>query len=616
MSSSQDKKTGADTAQPKGFTKAEQALTDPFVLGNIMMDVAKRTQPLIQDFLKHHNFEDMASQPIDPMNMREAYMQFMNHFLSDPQRVVELQMQYWQNWMKLCQETMIKFMGGATEERYTASKGDRRFKDPVWHESAFFDFIRQSYLMTSSWMEDAVHDTEGLDKETRQKMDFYMRSFVNAMAPSNFLLTNPEVLEETLKTGGENLVKGFKNLLEDIERGGGELKISTTNYDAFKLGENLATTPGKVVYQNDLIQLIQYEPTTKKVYQKPLLIVPPWINKYYILDLQEKNSFIKWVVAQGYTVFVISWVNPDRKLAQKRFEDYMEEGVLESLKQVKKVTGEPDSHILGYCLGGTLTSVTLAWLAAKKQSDKILSATFLTTLVDFEEAGEIKLFMDDAQIELLDKEMAKRGFLDAGYMRQTFSLLRSNDMIWSFVVNNYLKGKEPFPFDLLYWNDDATNMPAAMHSFYMRKCYRDNLLPKKGGVVMNGVDIDMTKVKTPCYFLSTKEDHIAPWKATYATTQLFSGDKTFTLAASGHVAGVVNPPEKNKYCYWTNKDTPQKPDDWFDKAKSHDGSWWPHWETWLSKASGEKVPARDIGGGKLEPIEDAPGSYVKMAAPE
>ena len=596
--------------------KFEQHLVDPIVLGNIMVDVFQRTQPILKEFMEKHEFEPVSEQSFDPLNVKDAYMNFMNQFLSDPQRVIELQMKYWQNWLTLCQESAIRFMGGEAPELYKPDAGDRRFKDAAWEESALFDFIKQSYLMTSQWMEDAVDNTEGLDDETRKKIEFYTKSFTNALAPSNFLLTNPQVLDETVKTGGENLVKGFQNLLEDIERGGGELRISTTDYDAFEIGRNLATTPGKVIYQNDLIQLIQYEPQTEKVHQKPLLIVPPWINKYYILDLQAHNSFIKWVVEQGFTVFVISWVNPDRELAQKRFEDYMEEGVFESLRQIETVTGEKDCNILGYCLGGTLTSVTLAWLAEKKMADKIISATFLTTLVDFEQAGDIKLFMDKASLDLLNKEMQKRGFLDADYMRNTFSLIRSNDMIWSFVVNNYLMGKEPFPFDLLYWNEDATNMPAAMHSFYMRKCYQDNLLPLKGGVEMNGVPIDMTKVKTPCYFLSTKEDHIAPWKATYATTQLFSGEKTFTLAASGHVAGVVNPPAKNKYCYWTNKSTPKNPDDWQDNAKQHEGSWWPHWQKWLSAKSGDQIKARDIGGGKIKPIEDAPGAYVKMKAPE
>lgn len=464
-------------------------------------------------------------------------------------------------------------------------------------------------------MRESVNKAEGLDEDTYRKVDFYTRQFIDALSPSNFLFTNPEVLEETMETGGENLIRGFENLIEDLKRGQGELKIKTTDYDAFEVGKNLAITPGKVIYENELMQLIQYKPTTEKVHKRPFLIVPPWINKYYILDLKPENSFIKWLIDQGHTVFTISWVNPDKKLARKSFDDYMRLGTLAAMDQVKEITGEPDCNILGYCLGGTLTAITLSWLHKKGQQERVAAATFLTTLINFDRAGEMKLFIDDAQLEVMDKEMAEKGFLPAETLKNTFSMLRANDLIWSFVVNNYLMGREPFPFDLLYWNDDATNMPAAMHSFYLRKFYRDNLLAKPGGVTINDEPIDIGDIRTPCYFLSTKEDHIAPWHATYDGMKLMGGDDVnFTLAASGHVAGVANPPAKNKYCFWTGK-----PDDdadrWFETARQHDGSWWPHWEKWLrGYAGGEKVPARKIGGGKLKPIEDAPGRYVKMKA--
>jgi polyhydroxyalkanoate synthase len=402
-------------------------------------------------------------------------------------------------------------------------------------------------------MDKTVRSTDGLEKGKKEKLAFYTKLFADALSPTNFLLTNPEVLKETLKTGGENLVKGLENLVSDLERGNGELKISTTDYDAFELGRNIATTPGKVVYQNDLIQLIQYEPLTEQVTKRPLLIIPPWINKYYILDLREDNSLIRWAVEQGQTVFAVSWVNPDAKLAQKRFEDYMQEGILDALDTIQNITGEPDCNVVGYCLGGTLLAITLAFLAEKGQSDKIASATFLTTLLDFENSGDLKLFMDDEQLELMDREMAEKGVLEAKNLQKTFSLLRSNDLIWSFVVNNYLMGKEPFPFDLLYWNDDSTNMPAAMHSFYLRKMYRDNELTEPDGIEMFGTRIDLAKIRTPAYFLSTREDHIAPWKATYAGTKLINSESvTFTLAASGHIAGIVNSPAKKKYCYWTS----------------------------------------------------------------
>ena len=593
----------------------EMKLTDPVALGNVMMDVMERAQPLLKEFIEKQDFK-FDEDAIDPMNVREAYIDFLHHLWSDPKKLAQMQMYFWQNWLRLWQEATVRFMGGEGEELFEPEKGDRRFKSPIWHESAIFDFIKQSYLLTSSWMEDVVRTTDGLDEDTRNKLEFSTKQFINAVAPTNFLMTNPEVLQETLDSGGENLIKGLENLLEDLERGGGKLRISTTNYDAFKVGENLATTAGHVVYQNDLMQLIQYEAKTKSVYKRPLLIVPPWINKYYILDLQEHNSFIKWLVEQGHTVFVISWVNPDKKLAQKRFEDYMEEGVFDAMETIKLITGEQDCNIMGYCLGGTLTAATLAWLAAKKKEKQIACATFLTTLIDFERAGDMKLFIDDSQISLLDKQMAEKGFLDASHMRQTFSLLRANDMIWSFVINNYLMGREPFPFDLLYWNDDATNMPAAMHSFYLRKLYQDNLLAQKNGVSMNGVDVDMSKVKTPCYFLSTKEDHIAPWKATYDGTRLIKGDATFTLAASGHVAGVINPPDKNKYCYWTSDQSTNDPDEWFASSQSNEGSWWPHWQKWVCEYGGGKVSARKIGSAKLKPIEPAPGSYVKRQSNE
>lgn len=607
-------KTSSRTDAPK--TPFE--MPDPLQLSRVLLDVFQKAQPLILEMAEKGSI-DTTEMMKDPLDLRSAYLEFLQQLYADPQKLMSLQMKYWQDWMTLWQDASRRFVSGENAHNaYKPEPGDKRFKNPAWEQNPLFDFIKQSYLLTARWLQDIVRETEGLDDDTRRKVDFYTRQYINAIAPTNFLLTNPEVLQETMDTNGANLIRGLENLLEDIRRGHGELKISTTDYDAFRLGENIATTPGKVIYQNDLMQLIQYEPQTEKVFKRPLLIVPPWINKFYILDLRPDNSLIRWMVDQGHTVFTISWVNPDRRLAKKRFEDYMLEGVIEALDQVKKITGEPDVNALSYCLGGTLLSVTLAWLAAHRQSDRIASATFLTTLVDFEQAGDMKLFMDEAQLELMDEEMGERGFLPAGYLKKTFSMLRANDLIWSFVINNYLLGREPFPFDLLYWNDDSTNMPAAMHSFYMKNCYGRNLLPVPDAVTMQGTPIDMHKVKTPAFLLSTKEDHIAPWKATYATTQLFSGPVHFTLAASGHVAGVINPPKANKYCYWTgdDKEYPRDPEEWFTAATSHDGSWWPHWQEWVGKYAGEKIAPRKPGGGKLKPIEDAPGSYVKMKAEE
>ena len=460
-------------------------------------------------------------------------------------------------------------------------------------------------------MQSTVGEIEGMDDKTARKVDFYTRQFVDAMAPSNFIMTNPEVLRATLESGGENLVRGLENLLEDLERGKGRLAIKMTDTEAFELGRNIAVTPGKVVFQNNLLQLIQYTPTTETVYKRPLLIIPPWINKYYILDLREKNSFIRWATAEGFTVFIISWVNPDEKLANKTFEDYMVEGPLAALDAIEKATGEAEVNVIGYCLGGTLLACALAYMATKDDA-RIKSATFLAAMTEFSEAGELGVFIDEEQLTALEAKMNRRGYLEGAEMANTFNMLRANDLIWSFVVNNYLLGKEPFPFDLLYWNADSTRMPAAMHSFYLRKMYQENLLAQPGGIELKGVPIDLRRIKTPAFLLSTKEDHIAPWKSTYAATQLFSGPTRFVLAASGHIAGVVNPPEGGKYSHWVNSKNPTSPDDWLAAAKELPGSWWPEWAKWVAKFAGPKVAARVPGDGKLKVIEDAPGSYVKV----
>jgi polyhydroxyalkanoate synthase len=602
------KNAGKKTSQSSNQNEPDIPLPDPIALSQALMDVYKRAQPVFEQAFEKYSHES-ASYNIDPLNISKSYVELMEHLIADPQKFWSAQQGYWQKWTDILHHSALKALGKDSEDIMKPEKGDRRFKSEEWQENALFDFIKQSYLLTCQWMDDAVRNTQGLDEEKKEKLAFHTRLFTNALSPSNFLMTNPDVLKETLNTGGENLVKGLENLVKDLERGQGELKISMTDYDAFKLGKNIATTPGHVVYQNDLIQLIQYEPSTKKVHKTPLLIVPPWINKYYILDLRPDNSFIKWALDQGHTVFTISWVNPDANLAQKRFENYMNEGILDALAQIENITEEKQTNLIGYCLGGTLLAVTLAYLAAKGEEERIKSATFLTTLLDFEQAGEMKLFLDDEQLEMMNRAMAETGVFEGKNLQKTFSLLRSNDLIWSFVVNNYLMGKEPFPFDLLYWNDDSTNMPAAMHSFYLRKMYRDNMLTKPGGIRMNDVDIDLKRVQTPAYFLSTREDHIAPWKATYAGTHLFSGPTSFTLAASGHIAGVINPPKKNKYCYWTADERPASPDDWMNTTTEHEGSWWPHWKEWIKTHAGPKTTEpRKV----KNPLEPAPGSYVMV----
>jgi polyhydroxyalkanoate synthase len=443
-------------------------------------------------------------------------------------------------------------------------------------------------------------------------VDFYTRQFVDALAPSNFLMTNPEALRTTIESKGENLLNGLKNLLDDLERGKGHLAIKMTDMEAFRIGENIAVTPGKVVYQNDLMQLLQYEPTTEKVKRRPLLIIPPWINKFYILDLRPDNSFIRWAVSQGHTVFVISWVNPEEHLAAKTFTDYMLEGPLDALDAIERATGQRDANVIGYCLGGTLLASTLAYMAVKRDN-RIKCATYLVTMVDFAEAGELSVFIDEEQLSALEERMNTKGYLEGRDMATTFNMLRANDLIWSFVVNNYLLGKSPFPFDLLYWNADSTRMPAAMHSFYLRNMYQENLLVKPGGITLNGVPIDLRKIKTPAFLLSTREDHIAPWRSTYAATKIYRAPVKFVLSASGHIAGVVNPPG-GKYGHWENDKNPPTPEEWLATATTHPDSWWPLWERWISQYAGGEVPARHPGDGKLKPIEDAPGSYVNVRA--
>ncbi|MEZ5813666.1 MAG: class I poly(R)-hydroxyalkanoic acid synthase [Alphaproteobacteria bacterium] len=598
----------------EAFRKQMESLPDPAQLSQALMNAYQKSQPLFMEMLQRMQETgpqmDMEDFDPDPMNVAPSSMNLMASMIQNPLKMWEAQMQYGQKQAQLWQSSINKLWGLESQPVIQPQKGDKRFKSESWNDSVFFDFIKQYYLLACDFVQQNIENAEGLSEAEKKKLAFSSKLTLDALSPSNFAMTNPDVLSETLKSGGENLIRGLQNMRQDLERGHGQLKISTTNYDAFKLGENIATTPGHVVYENDLMQLIQYEPQTKQVFKRPLLVVPPWINKYYILDLQAESSFIRWAVEQGHTVFCISWVNPDAKLAQKGFESYMHEGIIAALDEIKEITGQPDCNAVGYCLGGTLLATTMAWLAAKKKAARIASATFLTTLIDFADAGDMKLFMDEEQIDDMIRLMDRKGVLKAEELQRTFSLLRANDLIWSFVVNNYLMGKEPFPFDLLYWNDDSTNMPAKMHSFYLKNMYRDNLLRKPGGIEIDGVKIDIRKIKAPCYFLSTKEDHIAPWKATYETTQLVSGPKTFTLAASGHIAGVVNPPSKKKYSYWSapENETPGIADDWFEGARETEGSWWPHWGEWMEKFGEGKTKAREI----KTPIEPAPGRYVMV----
>ncbi|WP_458097239.1 class I poly(R)-hydroxyalkanoic acid synthase [Roseomonas sp. WA12] len=605
-------KAAASTAAEAAFR-----LPDPALVSRTMADVAERGQRIVTEFLRRQSTNEGRPNP-DPMNIGSAFLEMTARLMANPAGIVQAQIGFWQDYLTLWQNTARRMMGGQTEPVIAERRGDKRFKDDAWRENEVFDFIKQSYLLSSRYFTNVVHGAEGLNPKTAQKVDFYTRQFVDAMSPTNFWLTNPEVLRRTAETGGENLLKGLSNLLTDLERGHGKLRINMTDERKFTIGENIAVTPGKVVYRNALMELIQYSPTTETVMKRPLLILPPWINKFYILDLRPKNSFVRWAVSQGHTVFVCSWVNPDESLAEMGFDDYMRLGPYAALDAIEQATGERQVNAIGYCLGGTLLASTLAHMA-KRQDHRIASATFFTTMLDFEESGELGVFIDEEQLQALEAKMSQRGFLEGSEMADTFNMLRANDLIWSFVVQNYLLGQEPFPFDLLFWNGDSTRMPARMHSFYLRRMYQQNDLVRPGGIELGGEALDLRDITLPTYILATREDHIAPWKSSYRATGLFSGPVRFVLAASGHIAGVVNAPDSGKYSHWVGTSNapgafPADPAEWFEHATEFAGSWWPDWQRWITAQDRSTVPAREPGSGALPALEDAPGSYVKVMA--
>ena len=580
----------------------------PEQMHQVLHEVAERSARILGEFAQKHVSNSVSAAVTDELGIAKAYMDLYSRMLANPYVLASASTNLMLDYMQLWHSSWMKLLGMETRPVAEPAKGDPRFKDEDWDSNFLFDFFKQSYLITARHIQHAVASVDGLPEESQKKVAFFTRQYVDALAPSNFVLTNPQVLRETVASGGQNLLKGLNNLLADIEKGEGQLKISMTDESAFQLGRNVATTPGKVVFQTELMQLIQYQPTTPQAYRRPLVIIPPWINKYYILDLREKNSFIKWAVDQGHTVFVISWVNPDARLALKGFEDYMLEGPLAALEAIERATGERKVNFIGYCLGGTLLGCTLAYLAAKGE-DRVGSATFFVSLLDFSAPGELGVFIDEQQVQNLEKKMNERGYLEGSEMASTFNLLRANDLVWSFVINNYLLGKDPFPFDLLYWNSDSTRMPAKMHSFYLRNMYMKNLLARRGGITLAGVPIDLSRVTLPAYFISTAEDHIAPWKTTYRGARYLGGPVRFVLGGSGHIAGIVNPPAAKKYCYWTNESNPDTPEQWFETAAQHPGSWWEDWQAWMdARNSGEKVAARS----PQDPLEDAPGSFAML----
>jgi polyhydroxyalkanoate synthase len=532
------------------------------------------------------------------------------YWLKDPARLVQAQAKLSQDMINLWANTLRKTNGESPEPVVPLPERDARFADPEWKENPYFDMLRQAYFVGSKFANELVEKADDLDPHTKQKAQFYVRQLASAFSPSNFVATNPELLRKTIEENGENLARGMRMLAEDIEAGKGELKIRQTDGSAFEVGVNLATTPGKVVFRNELIELLQYTPTTETVFKRPLLIVPPWINKFYILDLNPDKSFISWAVSQGLTVFVISWINPDARHRTYDFTAYMEKGIIAALDQVELITGEKDASAIGYCVGGTLLAVTLAWLAQTKRPKRIANATFFTTQVDFTHAGELLTFVDEQQIAGVEQLMAKTGYLPGGKMAAAFNMLRPNDLIWSYMVNNYLKGKQPPAFDLLVWNSDATRMAEANHSFYLRNCYLNNTL-SRGKMVVGGKTLKMEKVTIPIYNLAAKEDHIAPAKSVFEGSKFFGGDVTYVMAGSGHIAGVINPVSKPKYQFWTGGPVAGAFEDWVTKTTETPGSWWPHWLAWLTKGVA-LVPARAPGGGKVEILGDAPGTYVKI----
>ena len=577
-------------------------------LSSDFMKIVASNRDTIMDLMKSP--QETVTGLLDPFNVVGSFTRTARRLASDPGKLIRANFDLWKKQASLWQHAADRVLGRETQPAAEVPKGDRRFRGKEWEENLVFDLIRQSYLITSDWMIQVVSDVDGLEEEDAHKVQFHTRQLTNALSPSNFLLTNPEVIKETVASRGKNLVRGMQNLRRDIQVSKGKLNIMMTDPEAFEVGQNVATTPGKVVFENKLIQLIQYAPTTEQVHERPLLIVPPWINKFYILDLQPANSFIKWAVDQGYTVFVVSWANPDESHADLMMDDYMELGILEPIDAIEQATGQSEVTMIGYCVGGTLTGATLAYMAAQGDQ-RVKAITFFTTQFDFTEAGDLKVFIDEKQLENLDRKMSRKGYLEGSDMGTAFNLLRSNDLIWTFYVNNYLMGKEPLDFDLLYWNADATRMPHKLHMYYLRECYVHNNLAKPGGISLKGVPIDLGKVTIPTYIQSSREDHIAPFNSVFKCKNLLGGPARFMLAGSGHIAGVVNPPSANKYNYWMNEDQPDDLEEWLAGAESHSGSWWGDWDAWLSQYSGELVEARQPGDGKLPVLENAPGSYVK-----
>lgn len=549
----------------------------------------------------------------DPLGVAPAFAEVAGSLAAHPDKLLQAQAELWSGYMDLWRSAAARMMGQEAPSAAEPDRSDRRFKDPAWSENPVFDVIKQSYLLTANWLNALVSAAEDVDPMNKRRAEFFTRAMTDAMSPSNFLLSNPAALKAAVESGGETLVRGAEQFASDLRRGDGQLAISLTDADRFEVGVNVATTPGKVVFQNELFQLIQYAPTTETVHEVPLLIFPPWINKYYILDLRPENSMVRWLTEQGISVFLVSWVNPGPELAGATFEDYVRKGAYEAVAQVRRQCGTEQVHTVGYCIGGTMLSCALAHMAAQGERS-VASATFFAAQQDFSDAGDLLLFTNDAAMEQIERRMeAAGGVLPGAAMADTFNLLRGNDLIWAPFVSNYLMGKEPTAFDLLFWNSDQTRMPQALHMFYLENFYRGNRLAK-GGLELGGVRLDLGAVPIPIFAQSAEADHIAPYRSVYKGTRLFGGRVTFMLAGSGHIAGVVNPPGAKKYQHWINtaEHLPATVEEWRAGSEEFPGSWWPYWMEWLKPQSGKQVPARDPAAGVLGVIEDAPGTYVKV----
>ena len=590
---------------------ARKAIDENLNLKDLWQEIFQKTIDLSQSYYTY-GIKTAEKQMTDDYGIHKAFTSLSEQLLSDPEKLSNSTTQFWEEQLNLWEKwinsdpTVVK-----KPDIEKVEKNDSRFRSKLW-DTWLFDYVRNAYLLTAEHLQKTVNDIDSLDERTARKVKFFTKQYVDAMSPTNFAALNPDVLKATVDSNGGNLLSGLNNLLDDLKKGKGELAIKMVDPNAFELGKDVATTDGKVVYQNELMQLIQYQPATKSVLETPLLIIPPWINKYYILDLTPRNSFIKWAIDQGHTVFVISWVNPDARHAHKTFDDYLVEGPLAALDVIDKRCKTNTTNLVGYCLGGTLTAVLLGWLKSNKQEKRVKSTTFFTSMIDFNEPGELGVFVDPEGVDALEKRMASKGYLEASEMASTFNMLRSNDLIWSFVVNNYLLGKDPVPFDLLFWNSDATRMPAKMHSYYLRNMYIHNKLREPKGLTIAGRSIDLSTVTTPCYFISAKDDHIAPWKSTFAGAKLFGGKVRFVLGGSGHIAGIVNPPVANKYCFWANDELTHEAESWLQNADRFDGSWWSDWSVWISSQGSRTVNARKIRNNRTNPFEDAPGSYAKL----